>query len=55
MFVKGLSSLHVLAWGFSTAPEVKATDCGEGSLGLLPAGNVTSLGILRQRSRKCGS
>ena len=55
MCVKGQSSLHVVAWGVSTASEVKAEGCGEKNLGLLPVGTGTSLGILRQRLPKCGS
>jgi len=34
MCVKGQPSLYVVAWGFSTAPAVKAEDYSEGSLRL---------------------
>ena len=45
MGVKILSSLHMVASGFPTASGVKATECGEGNLGLLPVGAGISLGI----------
>jgi hypothetical protein len=38
MCVKDLPSLHVVAWGFSTAPGVKAADQAETSLRLARAG-----------------
>jgi hypothetical protein len=38
MCVKGLSSLHGVAWGVSTAPRVKAADHAETSLRLSRAG-----------------
>jgi len=38
MSVKGQASVHVVAWGFSTAPGVKAADQAETSLRLSRAG-----------------
>ncbi len=50
MCVKGLSSLYVVAWGFSTASAVKAEDYGEASVGSCGLESGTFLEIRAHQS-----